>query len=1043
MPVNKDEVVTDGVLQSVVLPDIIHTYVSEGNKDPNTRTYVGGTEGKEVLWHGDDEISYLSGNIHTNYVSQGADKSSVDFVKGDRGEDVLEYSVDGTIGIYPYNVNNTFRMLHGEKSIRTIFPWKQTYAPDSFGKGANVMIATSATPGEENLFFRQACGFLVIKLYGENTAVKSIVLSSLSGLDMIAGSANMTVDTSEEFQLNISGLSRSAITLDCSNEGEGVQLGEDTAHATEFWFALPPVTFEKGMKIVVTDTRDRSFVKTTSKPVTITRRTVQSMAALEFEHNYYASTDDNKIWYMAEEKLNFDYEGSQIPWFNTEIKTHEWVEEKNLYCIEFYEPLERIGEDAFRGDERGAKLEYIVLPNSLVTIGEGAFRDSDLFHIDIPGSVNQIHRDAFYNCQSLREIVFEPSPYNMPLNIGYSTTAGGSQIGPFYYSPLADIRLNREMIYRKGEYNSEEFIPDEEDEGIFAIEEVDEERSTTYLVIGGQVKTLHDFMFCNHPIAVLDIPGTVNSIGNNVFNGCNRLYHINLYPSPDGEALTLGYNTDGEKGPFSESPLSSISWNREIKYTLADIDLDANDEGIFSDHEDLTSVTIGTQVKTLTPYLFADTGITSITIPASVTSIGEYAFDGCSSLSSVEFVESPDAIEIKGQGDNDGPFYDSPLTYVGYKRNIIYKKLDGSEFVPVDDTEGIFAINSGLKDFDDEVDDLVTARYTVSISQYIETIPDRAFCNLLAREITIPGTVNTIGNNVFNGCEDLERITFKPSPTTTPLTLGYNTDDEEDGPFLDSPLVTVNLDREIDYTLATGDLDATDEGVFSGKEELTTVNLGDQVITLSDYMFAGSGFGDIDLNNVRKIGKGVFWGAGLEVVTIPATLETIDVNAFINCDNLQYLYILDSENTLTVAIQDYNSADWGPFYDSPLKSVYLGREINYVDAAGNKFTADQTSDGFFASEESIDDLEITLGNNVKTISDYMFAGLNIKSLTIPASVNYIGWEAFLDCEDLSSITFEDGTNPLQYILNSLTFVVMVLSLIHLWKRYTLVVKLII
>lgn len=70
MPVNKDEVVTDGVSQSVVLPDIIHTYVSEGNKDPNTRTYVGGTEGKEVLWHGDDEISYFTGTVHANYVAQ-------------------------------------------------------------------------------------------------------------------------------------------------------------------------------------------------------------------------------------------------------------------------------------------------------------------------------------------------------------------------------------------------------------------------------------------------------------------------------------------------------------------------------------------------------------------------------------------------------------------------------------------------------------------------------------------------------------------------------------------------------------------------------------------------------------------------------------------------------------------------------------------------------------------------------------------------------------------------------------------------------------
>lgn len=1013
-PVKDDSLLTD-----YVLPEILYASMSDDDKDSETRTYVGGGDGKSVLWHSGDEISYFSGDTHADYVSQGEGKSSVEFIKGDKDPATLESTVDGTVAVYPYNSYNDSRIVEGKDVIYTTFPSIQTYAPNSFGKGANVMVAKSETAGAENLYFRNACGYLVIKLYGTDTAVKSIVLSSRSGLEKISGSAYLSVDQTKEPEVKMTNFSTTTITLDCSNEGEGVQLGEDKEHATEFWFALPPVRFEKGLTIVVTDMRDRSYVKSTAKTVTVTRNNIQPMAALEFEENDYASTDNNKIWYKAEQKLNFDYEAAQIPWFNTEIKSHEWVEEKNLYCIEFYGPLERIGREAFREDDRGAKLQYIVLPDGLATIGEDAFRDSDLFHIDIPGSVTQIHPDAFYNCQSLREIVFEPSPLNAPLYIGYSTTAGGAQIGPFYYSPLADIRINREMIYRKGEYNSEEFIPDEEDEGIFAIEEVDEERDPTHLEIGGQVKTLHDFMFCNHPISVLELPGTLNAIGNNVFKGCTRIRHINLYPSSEGEALTLGYNTDGEKGPFSDCPLESVWWNREIDYTLADIDLDAINEGIFSDKETLTSVTLGTQVKTLTPYLFADTGITSITIPASVTSIGEYAFDGCESLSSVEFEESPEEIEIKGQGNSDGPFYDSPLTYVGYKRNINYKKLDGSAFVPVDDTDGIFAINSGLKDFDDEVDDLVTARYTVSISKYIETIQDRAFCNLLAREITIPGTVNTIGNDVFNGCEDLERITFNPSPTTTPLTLGYNTDDEEEGPFLDSPLLTVKLDREINYTLASGDLDAADEGVFSGKEELTTVTLGDQVKTLSDYMFTDSAFDVIDLNKVETIGKEVFGGSKLNVLTIPATLESIDVNAFINCDNLQYLYIPDASDTLSVGIQDYNSSDWGPFYDSPLKYVYLGREINYVDASGNKFTADETSDGFFASEESIDDLEIILGNNVKTISDYMFAGLNIKEISIPASVDYIGWEAFLDCEDLSSVTFEDGTEPIT--IHSQTF----------------------
>ena len=285
----EEEVMTDEGLNAVTLPAVISASISGDDIDPKTRTYIGGEEGKDVLWHCDDEISYFTGNIHTNYVSQGAGDSSVEFRPGDKEQATVESAVDGTVAVYPYNSDNDSRIVEGKDVIYTTFPSIQTYALNSFGKGANVMVAKSETAGADNLYFRNVCGYLVIKLYGADTAVKSIVLSSRSGLERISGSAYVSVDQSKDPEVTMTNFANTTITLDCSNGGEGVQLGEDKEHSTEFWFALPPVRFEKGITIVVTDIRDRSYVKSTAKTVTVTRNNIQPMAALQFVSNTPAS----------------------------------------------------------------------------------------------------------------------------------------------------------------------------------------------------------------------------------------------------------------------------------------------------------------------------------------------------------------------------------------------------------------------------------------------------------------------------------------------------------------------------------------------------------------------------------------------------------------------------------------------------------------------------------------------------------------------------------------------------------------------------------
>ena len=861
------------------LPKIIYASVANDDaqaQEPQTRTYV---DGSSVLWHNGDAISYFAGSSHNvKYELAGeGGVSSAEFSKVN-GTGTTSGLIMFSRGIYPYHENNTVEYKDGVDNITVTYPAAQTYAQNSFGRGASLMVATGANTLDDKLFFRNASGYLVIKLYGEGIVVKNIKLSSLTGLAKIAGSALIVTDENNIPVVTMSDSATSEVTLDCYNNGNGIALGADQAHATEFWFALPPVEIEGGIKILVTDIYNQTFTKITTKNVNISRNDIQPMKALEFVSDEAAS---KRLWYTKAEEgtepLKF-YDNKTNP-FNATIKEHKFDAAAGKFVIEFNAPLTTIKAEAFRE----TKLATIALPEGITTIENGAFWGSNLTEITIPGSVTKIGKDAFYECFELNSVTFEPSSVNAPLNIGYGITTSGGQIGPFYYSPLTSINCNREFVYTKGDDTS--FTPDEWDEGIFAIDKF----------------------------------ATV--------------------------------------GPVS--------------------------------------VSLGSQVQTISAYMFNKLPIESITIPASVTTIGMNAFDGCSALHTLVFEEGAASIEIWAQKGDYSPFYDSPLTTIEYNRNVIYKEDDGDSYSPNDDDEGIFCINPSFINN-------ITGTSTVVIGKYIETIPDRAFCYLPITELTIPGTVTTIGNDVFNGCTRLSKLTFEASTASEPVSLfvGYNFDNVNESLFYCSPLTSVNLNRDIVYDTSSARI-TPDQGLFvcQNSKNLTQVTIGDKVRTLPAYMFYNTGLTSIDLKNITKIGYSALSYTPITSITIPSTVNEIGEEVFLGCTNLETVIFNASETILKIGRQYQN----GPFYGTPLKTLVLNRNLNY-----NGLTNEETS--LFSHLPSL--ANVTLGTQVKNIVPYAFANSGVTSITIPGSVTEIGDCAFYNCNSLSSVTFNAGSGRL-------------------------------
>ena len=183
-------------------------------------------------------------------------------------------------------------------------------------------------------------------------------------------------------------------------------------------------------------------------------------------------------------------------------------------------------------------------------------------------------------------------------------------------------------------------------------------------------------------------------------------------------------------------------------------------EYAFSGCSGLTSITIPNSVTSIGNYAFRGcSGLTSITIPNSVTSIGEYAFSGCSGLTSITIGNSVTSIGYCAF-DNTAWYKNQPngLVYAG-KVAYIYKGTmpDNTKIILEDGTLGI-----GYKAFYG-----CSGLTFITIPNSVTSIEDCAFffCSGLT-SITIPYNVTSIGERTFENCSSLNSITIPNSVTS-------------------------------------------------------------------------------------------------------------------------------------------------------------------------------------------------------------------------------------------------------------------------------------
>ena len=467
------------------------------------------------------------------------------------------------------------------------------------------------------------------------------------------------------------------------------------------------------------------------------------------------------------------------------------------------------------------------------------------------------------------------------------------------------------------------------------------------------------FKYCKD-ITSLTIPKSIRSIGSFAFENCAILDYVNI---SDIRAWC------------------GMDFERE---TLFGLDYQYNNPLYFAHHlylngEEIKDLKIPNNVWFIADYAFyCCYCLKSVTIPSSVTYVGEKSFHGNGLNSAIintqnigTWLSQFSSIQELTLGEN--------VTTINENAIKNFENLDRIEM----HTKVINSWFSGLKSIKE-----------VILGEEVTTIGDNAFkdCSRL-KKIVIPNNVISIGNSVFENCSSLTSVdvpnritsirnfTFQGCTSLTSVTIPNSVTSIDKYAFAGCKGLT-NITIPENVT-------SISNSAFYGCENLSSVTIHSAIIR---SWFSGlSSIKEITIGEeVTSIGNSAFRDCkGITNIDIPANVTSIGSFAFCGCNALANLNIHDEINAIG------SSAFWGC---SSLMSIKIPKNLTTI-----------SDDLFYGCGLT----SITIPQSVTSIGKNAFYGCSgLTSITIPQSVTSIGKEAFRGCNGLTNITIGNSVTSI-------------------------------
>ena len=364
-------------------------------------------------------------------------------------------------------------------------------------------------------------------------------------------------------------------------------------------------------------------------------------------------------------------------------------------------------------------------------------------------------------------------------------------------------------------------------------------------------------------------------------------------------------------------------------------------------------------VTSIVPSAFSNRSIFTVTIPASVKTIGDYAFYMCSNLETVTFEEGSKLKSI-GEGAFRGHLdvYDNGF---GVDYNYFYQ---------------LTSIN-------------------LEACTQLETIGKEAFKYSRLSKIIIPASVTTIGTDVFTDPE--QPLTVKFRSTTPPTSVANLNADKILVPLTAlaayqetfgssvMPYYPAGYEVTVDGIIYTVQADEDHYAV----KKITESAITDGALTIPNNVY------DCEVNSINEEAAKEL--GSLTTLTIPASVETIGNNAFNKCRYLETVTFEKGSKLKSIGAgafacgMFYEEFGWDPERFEPLMTYVTYYQLSSINLEACTQLETIGNEAFMYSKLS----KIIIPASVKTIGDNVFADpeqpltVKLRGTTPPTNVTYL------------------------------------------------------